>query len=61
MRENGRYANNQHELGAEISADPKQTSFYRALQEGRGTVTVLDRRAVTFSTGAPRTYSGVTS
>ena len=43
------HANNQHELGLEISNDPRQTSFFRAMGLARGTVSVLDRGAITFS------------
>jgi len=43
------YANNQWELDAEIAEDPAQTSFRKAMALSRGTVTVLDEKAVTFS------------
>ena len=43
------YANNQWDLSPALTNDPKATSFYRALQEARGTVTVLDQRAITFN------------
>ena len=42
------HANNQHELGAEITSDPSQTSFYRALMLSKGTVSVLDASAICY-------------
>eukprot|EP00927_Polykrikos_kofoidii_P046428 TRINITY_DN4067_c0_g1_i4.p1 TRINITY_DN4067_c0_g1~~TRINITY_DN4067_c0_g1_i4.p1 ORF type:complete len:948 (-),score=143.90 TRINITY_DN4067_c0_g1_i4:61-2904(-) len=43
------YANNQHDLTAEVTDDPEQSSFRRALQKCKGTVMVLDEQATTFS------------
>ena len=35
-----RYANNQHRLGSEISDDPKETSFFKAMQLSEGVLIV---------------------
>ena len=35
-----RYANNQHKIGSEISSDPKETSFYKAMQLSQGVLIV---------------------
>ena len=35
-----RYANNQHRLGSEISSDPKETSFFKAMQLSEGVLIV---------------------
>ena len=35
-----RYANNQHKLDAEIAEDPKETSFYKAMQLSDGVLIV---------------------
>lgn len=42
------YANNQHELGRDLTRDPRETSFYRAMQLSRGVVLVLDEAATPF-------------
>ena len=34
------YANNQHDLEAEISEDPKETSFFKAMQLSEGVLIV---------------------
>ncbi len=36
------YANNQHKIEEDIKADPKDTSFYRALQSSEGMLLCLD-------------------
>ena len=36
------YANNQHELGADLGDDPRKSSFYKALRQVKGVVVVLD-------------------
>jgi hypothetical protein len=43
------YANNQHELGADLGTDPKKSSFYKALQQAEGVLLVLDKQATPFS------------
>jgi len=43
------YANNQHALGAEIVADPSQSSFARAMRIARGVLLVLDADAKPFT------------
>ena len=35
-----RYANNQHKLESEISSDPKETSFFKAMQLSEGVLIV---------------------
>ena len=43
------HANNQHKLDGEISDDLTQTSFFRAMRLAWGTVSVVDRGAVSYS------------
>ncbi|CAE7691253.1 Scn8a [Symbiodinium sp. CCMP2592] len=43
------YANRQHELDQEISANIVQTSFYAALREAKGLLLILDPKATPFS------------
>jgi len=43
------YANNQHDLGADISVDPRQTSFYKAMELSDGVLLVLDPAATPFT------------
>ena len=43
------YANNQHELGSDIATDPRQTSFYKAMQLSEGVLVVLDKDATPFT------------
>ena len=47
------YANNQHDLGADVTADPSQSSFRKAMalaaEAGGGTVTIVDLEAVTWT------------
>ena len=43
------YANNQHDLGSEIPADPKESAFYKAMQLCDGVVVVLDGEATPFT------------
>jgi len=43
------YANNQWVLGGDVSADPAQSSFRRAMDKVEGTVTVLDAKATTYT------------
>lgn len=42
------YANNQHKLSDDVTADPKASSFNQAMQISRGTVMVLDSQATPF-------------
>ena len=42
-------ANNQHDLGSDVTKDPKNSSFFRAMALARGTVSIVDRNAVTYS------------
>ena len=43
------YANNQHDLGSEIPADPRESAFYKAMQLCDGVVVVLDGKATPFT------------
>jgi len=43
------YANNQHQLGGEISQDPQETSFFRALSRSEGVLVVLDENSTPFT------------
>ena len=43
------YANNQHELGADLGTDPRESSFYKAMQLAKGVVVVLDPKATPFT------------
>ncbi|CAE7757922.1 unnamed protein product [Symbiodinium necroappetens] len=43
------YANNQHDLEEAISANPRKTSFYQAMQLCQGVLLVLDSMATPFS------------
>lgn len=46
------YANNQHQIESEIniSADPKKTSFYRAMRQSKGVLLCLDELATPLKT-----------
>merc|ERR1719271_1242624 len=43
------YSNNQHKLGADITADPKDSAFFLAMQLCEGVLVVVDRAAVVFT------------
>lgn len=43
------YANNQWDLGGDVSVDPAESSFRKAMNEAQGTVTVLDAGRVTYT------------
>ncbi|CAK9092628.1 Uncharacterized protein SCF082_LOCUS43588 [Durusdinium trenchii] len=43
------YANNQHELGNDLRFNPKETSFFRAMQISEGLLLILDPDATPFS------------
>lgn len=43
------YANNQHQLEAEICHNPRKTSFYRAIKMCAGVLLVLDNNATPFT------------
>ena len=43
------FANNQHNLAAEIADELSQTSFYRAMRLSRGTVSIVDEKAIVYS------------
>ena len=43
------YANNQHQLEAEICHNPRKTSFYRAIKMCAGVLLVLDENATPFT------------
>ncbi|CAL1171917.1 unnamed protein product, partial [Cladocopium goreaui] len=47
------YANNQHKLQDEISANPRGTSFYKAMKLAVGVVLILDRDVEERNTGTP--------
>ena len=40
------YANNQYTLSAEITIDPRDTAFFKAMQLCEGVLVVLDRDAM---------------
>lgn len=42
------YANNQHDIAADLAEDPAQSSFRRALDASEGTLSILDRKGVVF-------------
>jgi len=43
------YANNQHQLGADIAADPQATSFFLAMCRSEGVLVVLDENSTPFT------------
>ena len=43
------YANNQHTLDKEITEDPRETAFYRAMKASEGVLLILDKDATPFS------------
>lgn len=43
------YANNQHNIGSEISSDPTQSSFFKAMEIAVGTLSIIDHKAVSLS------------
>ena len=43
------YANNQHKLDNDVTTDPKQSAFHKALMLCAGTISVIDRSGVCFS------------
>ena len=49
LRPSGAYANNQHQLKNEINANPRKTSFYRAMKLCMGVLLVLDQEATPFT------------
>ena len=48
-RTKGAYANNQHQLNAEIKENPRKTSFYRAIKLCVGVLLILDSDATPFT------------
>ncbi|CAK8987205.1 unnamed protein product [Durusdinium trenchii] len=42
------YANNQHELGKDLTSDPRSTSFFRAMSLCEGLLLILDHKATPF-------------
>ena len=42
------YANNQHELGKDLSHDPRSSSFFRAMSLCEGLLLILDEKATPF-------------
>ena len=48
-RTKGAYANNQHQLDAEIKENPRKTSFYRAIKLCVGVLLILDSDATPFT------------
>ena len=48
-RTKGAYANNQHQLKAEIKENPRKTSFYRAIKLCVGVLLILDSDATPFT------------
>ena len=46
----GQYANNQHQLGGDVTTDPSESSFVKAIELAEGRVlTVLDPEGVTYT------------
>ena len=43
------YANNQHELAADIPADPKDSAFFKAMELSEGVLVVMDSKAIVFT------------
>ena len=43
------YANNQHGLGSDIPADPRESAFFKAMQLCEGVLVVLDASEVVFT------------
>ena len=43
------YANNQHALGSDIPADPRESAFFKAMQLCDGVLVVLDASATVFT------------
>ena len=43
------YANNQHDLGSDIPADPRESAFFKAMQLCDGVLVVLDASATVFT------------
>jgi len=43
------YANNQWDLASEVAEDPAQTSFNKAMDLAQGTITILDKEAVSYT------------
>ena len=48
-RTKGAYANNQHDINAEIQTNPRKTSFYRAIKLCAGVLLILDSDATPFT------------
>eukprot|EP00930_Biecheleria_cincta_P034306 TRINITY_DN23728_c0_g1_i1.p1 TRINITY_DN23728_c0_g1~~TRINITY_DN23728_c0_g1_i1.p1 ORF type:complete len:719 (-),score=115.95 TRINITY_DN23728_c0_g1_i1:85-2241(-) len=42
------YANNQHQLGLDLTMDPRETSFFRAMRNSVGVLLILDETATPF-------------
>jgi len=51
------YANRQHALGADLTIDPKESSFYKAMQLAHGVLLVLDRETNHSGPATPFTRS----
>jgi len=43
------YANNQWDLGSDVTLDPAHSSFFKAIELSEGVLQVIDREAVTYS------------
>eukprot|EP00931_Biecheleriopsis_adriatica_P023252 TRINITY_DN14724_c0_g1_i1.p1 TRINITY_DN14724_c0_g1~~TRINITY_DN14724_c0_g1_i1.p1 ORF type:complete len:502 (+),score=101.79 TRINITY_DN14724_c0_g1_i1:37-1506(+) len=43
------YANNQYNLLHDVSADPSQSAFHAAIQQSKGTVSIVDKQGIVFS------------
>ena len=43
------YANNQHSLGGEISTDPAESSFCKAMKNAKGTISIVDADSIVYS------------
>ena len=43
------YANNQWDLGGDVTNDPANSSFWRALDQAEGMISVIDKNAICFT------------
>merc|ERR1740129_960366 len=53
------YANRQHDLGAELTLDPRETSFYKAMSLADGVLLILDSRNEMLDTGPATPFTRV--
>eukprot|EP00927_Polykrikos_kofoidii_P009998 TRINITY_DN14212_c0_g1_i1.p1 TRINITY_DN14212_c0_g1~~TRINITY_DN14212_c0_g1_i1.p1 ORF type:complete len:1172 (-),score=274.47 TRINITY_DN14212_c0_g1_i1:33-3548(-) len=53
------YANRQHDLGAELTVDPRETSFYKAMALADGVLLILDAKNEYTATGPATPFTRV--